>query len=55
MKKFDVIIFVDANKKNRVRRFIKKGKNKKLFDVLDRRQLKPNKKQLKPEFTCERQ
>ena len=44
MKKFDVIIFVHAKKKNRIRRFIKKGKNKKLFDVLDRRQLKPNKK-----------
>ncbi len=45
MKNFDKIIFVNSKKKIRMRRFLKKrGKNKKFFDVLDKRQLQPVKK-----------
>jgi len=45
MKNFDKIIFVNSKKKIRMRRFLKKkGKNKKIFNVLNKRQLQPVKK-----------
>jgi len=44
MKNYDKIIFVNSIKKNRLNRYLKKRKNKILFDFLDKRQLKPSKK-----------
>ena len=38
-KYFDKVIFVGANKKLRFKRYIKKGGNKNMFRLLDRRQL----------------
>ena len=40
-KYFDEVIFVDAKKKTRLRRYIKRGGNKKIFSLLDSRQLSP--------------
>jgi dephospho-CoA kinase len=40
-KYFDKIIFVDAKKKNRLKRYIKRGGKKKTFSLLDSRQLSP--------------
>ena len=45
MKYFDVIIFVKAKKKIRLKRFITKGGNKKLFRILNSKQL-PDKKKI---------
>ncbi len=39
MNKFDVIIFIKANKSIRFKRFKSKGGNKKLFKILDKQQL----------------
>ena len=39
MKMFDLIIFIKATKSLRIKRFISKGGNKKLFQTLNDRQL----------------
>ncbi len=44
MKNFDVIFFVRAKKKIRLKRFIMKGGNKKLFQILNSKQLVDTKK-----------
>ena len=40
MKYFDVIFFVAAHKKNRIKRYLNSGGNKKIFNLLDKRQMK---------------
>ena len=44
MKHFDVIILIKANKKIRFKRFKSKGGSKKLFQILNNKQLSDNKK-----------
>ena len=44
MKNYDVIIFVNSTRKIRLKRHIKRGKNKEMFNLLDKRQLPPQKK-----------
>ena len=44
MKNYDKIIFVNSKKNLRLKRFLKRGKSKKIFNTLDRRQLLPEKK-----------
>ena len=44
MKNYDKIIFVNARKDLRLKRFLKRGKSKKIFNILNRRQLSPGKK-----------
>ena len=44
MKNFDVIIFIKAKKKIRLKRFKKKGGKKNLFDILDKKQMRDVKK-----------
>ena len=44
MKKFDLIFFIKANKKLRLKRFKLKGGNEKLFHILNKKQLYVNKK-----------
>ena len=44
MKNFNKIVFVNSKKKIRLKRYLKRGKNKKTFDLLDKRQLSPVKK-----------
>ncbi len=44
MKDYDVIVFINSKKKIRLKRYLKRGKNKKMFYLLDRRQLLPGKK-----------
>ena len=41
---FDFIVFVGAKKNIRLRRYIAKGGNKKIFTILEKRQNKPSKK-----------
>tara|TARA_B100000029_G_scaffold381130_1_gene376241 strand:- start:175 stop:762 length:588 start_codon:yes stop_codon:yes gene_type:complete len=43
-KYFDSIIFIGAKKNIRLRRYIAKGGNKKIFTILEKRQYKPSKK-----------
>ncbi len=43
-KYFDVVVFVGANKNIRLKRYLYKGGNKKIFTILDNRQIKPSKK-----------
>ncbi len=43
-KKFDIIIFIKAKKTIRLKRFIAKGGNKKLFEILNKKQLSDKKK-----------
>ena len=43
-KYFDVILFVGAKKNIRLKRYVAKGGDKKIFTVLEERQNKPNKK-----------
>ena len=43
-KHYDKTIFVNSKKSLRLKRFLKRGKNKKFFDLLDKRQLSPVKK-----------
>ena len=38
---FDIIIFVNAKKKLRLKRYLKKHNNKKIFETLNKRQLSP--------------
>ena len=44
MKKFDITIFIRAGKNIRLKRFINNGGNKKLFDILNNKQLSDFKK-----------
>tara|TARA_Y100001970_G_scaffold183814_1_gene223561 strand:- start:4498 stop:5049 length:552 start_codon:yes stop_codon:yes gene_type:complete len=44
MSKFDKIVFVNSKKNLRLRRFLKRKKDIKLFNILNKRQLKPAKK-----------
>ena len=41
---FDLIVFVGAKKNIRLRRYVAKGGNKKIFTILEKRQNKPSKK-----------
>ena len=50
-KKFDITIFVTSKKNKRLIRFIKKGGSKRLFNILDKRQLSPKKKKVKCDYT----
>ena len=43
-KYFDVILFVGAKKNIRLKRYVAKGGDKKIFTVLEKRQSKPSKK-----------
>ena len=40
MRKFDFIIFIKTKKKIRLKRFLATGGNKKLFELLNKKQLK---------------
>ena len=44
MENFDVIIFIKARKKIRLKRFLSKNGNKKIFNLLDNKQLSERKK-----------
>ncbi len=44
MKKFDLIFFIKANKKVRLKRFKLKGGNSKFFQTIDKKQFNDNKK-----------
>lgn len=44
MSYFDVLLFVNASKEIRLKRYLKKGGDKKTFSILDNRQLKASKK-----------
>lgn len=44
MNYFDVIVFVNAKKQLRLRRYLKKNNDKKIFNLLNRRQILPTKK-----------
>jgi dephospho-CoA kinase len=44
MRKFDIIIFIKSNKSKRLQRFVSKGGNKKLFNMLNKKQLPDFKK-----------
>ncbi len=50
-KKFDITIFVTSKKNKRLIRFKKKGGSKRLFRILDKRQLSPKKKKAKCDHT----
>ena len=43
-KHYDTIIFVNSKKSLRLKRYLKRGKNRKIFNLLDKRQLPPAKK-----------
>ena len=44
MKNFDVLIFIKAKRKTRLKRFMLKGGDKRLFNILDKKQLSAKKK-----------
>lgn len=44
MKHFDILIFIKSAKNLRLRRYLSNGGTKKLFDILDKQQLKDTKK-----------
>lgn len=44
MRKFDIIIFIKSSKSKRLKRFVSKGGNKKLFNMLNKKQLPDFKK-----------
>ncbi len=44
MKNYDKIIFVNSKKALRLKRYLKRGKSRKIFNLLDKRQLPPVKK-----------
>ena len=44
MKQFDVIIFIKAKRKIRIKRFIQKGGDKRLFEKLNNKQMSDIKK-----------
>ena len=39
MNNFDLIIFIKANKRIRLKRYLLKGGNKKIFEILNNKQL----------------
>ena len=41
MKNYDKIILVNSRKDLRIKRYLKRGNNKKIFNLLNKRQLKP--------------
>ena len=43
-KNYDVIIFVNSSRKKRLKRYLKRGNNKEMFNLLDKRQLSSQKK-----------
>ena len=51
MKYFDVVLFIDAKKSLRIRRFIKRGGKREFFLILDSRQIQPRKKIKLSDFT----
>ena len=44
MNYFDLIIFIKSNKKLRLKRYVSKGGDKRLFSFLDNHQMKDSKK-----------
>ena len=44
MGNFDLIIFIKASKRTRLKRFVLKGGNKRIFKILDDKQLSDSKK-----------
>jgi dephospho-CoA kinase len=44
MKYFDIIVFVGAKRKVRLKRYLHKKGNRKIFTILDKRQITPSKK-----------
>jgi len=44
MKNYNKIVFVNSRKALRLKRYLKRGKNRKIFNLLDKRQLPPVKK-----------
>ena len=44
MKKFDITVFVDCKKETRLKRFIRKGGRKKIFNILNNKQMLASKK-----------
>ncbi len=44
MKHFDVILFIKASKQIRLKRFLNKGGSKKIFEILNKKQLSEEKK-----------
>ena len=50
VKYFDVIFFIKAKKKIRLQRFIYKGGNKNLFNILNEKQLSDSKKSSKCDY-----
>ena len=44
MKNYDKIIFVNSRKDLRLKRYLKRGNNKRIFNLLNKRQLSPAKK-----------
>tara|TARA_B100001029_G_C14763433_1_gene287213 strand:+ start:324 stop:545 length:222 start_codon:yes stop_codon:yes gene_type:complete len=51
MKYFDVVLFINAKKSLRIRRFIKRGGKREFFLILDSRQIQPRKKIKLSDFT----
>ncbi len=49
-KYFDIILFVAANEKIRLRRYIQRGGNEKIFTILNKRQMSQKKKIKKSDF-----
>ena len=50
IKKFNIILFVSAKRNLRMRRYLKKGGSKKIFTILDKRQISPIKKLKKSDY-----
>ena len=44
MKNFDIVILIKAKKKTRLKRFIEKGGDKNLFNLLNKKQLSDQRK-----------
>ncbi len=44
MKSYDKIILVNSRKNLRLKRYLKRGNNEKIFNILNKRQLPPAKK-----------
>ena len=43
-KNFDLTIFISSSKKKRLNRYLRKGGSRKVFEILDKRQMKAKKK-----------
>tara|TARA_Y100000591_G_scaffold322997_1_gene340168 strand:- start:1496 stop:2062 length:567 start_codon:yes stop_codon:yes gene_type:complete len=50
MNKFDIVIFIKAKKSLRFKRFVSKGGNKKLFQILNKKQLSDSRKEKHSDF-----